>query len=137
MHVMARDVFCVTPDLPVDVVADLLLDTDQDEVAVVSPTGVPIGVVGKADLVGGAPAGGRADTTTACTTTFTEHEGSASAGRTAQDVMRPVPTTLHYRTSIATAAAIQVCRGSSRVVVVDDDGAICGIVTAQDLAAVI
>jgi CBS domain-containing protein len=48
--------------------------------------------------------------------------------------MRPVAITLRYRVSIATAAAVLTCEKVSSILVVDDRGALCGVLTVEDLA---
>jgi CBS-domain-containing membrane protein len=131
---MARDVFCVSAEVGLDVIADLLADANLDEVAVVDSHGVPIGIVGRPDLASGATAPPVDRPPAAFDVTFLEGEAPPLGSRTAADVMRPVAVSLHYRTSIATAAAVQMCRGASRMLVVDDRDALCGIVTAEELA---
>jgi CBS-domain-containing membrane protein len=134
MQLMARDVFCVTAEAPLDVIADLLADTGLEEVPVVDAAGIPLGVVSRACLGGGAVSPVRDHHARPSDVTFLEGDATPATHRTAAKVMQPVTTSLHYRVSVATAAAIQLCGGASRILVVDDHGALCGILTAQDLA---
>jgi CBS domain-containing protein len=133
MHRIARDVYCVTPDTPLDVVAELLAATGLDEVPVVDPGGIPIGVIGRADLAGDLdPRPDREDVALAIT--FLEGDEPLLRARVVAGVMRPVTVTLHYRASVATAAAVLAARAASRGLVVDDQGALCGVVTTDDVA---
>jgi CBS domain-containing protein len=134
MQLMARDVFCVTAEAPLDVVADLLADTGLEEVPVVDTGGIPLGILSRACLDGGVATPARDHHAGPSDVTYFEGDAIPAPNQTAAQVMQPVTTSLHYRVSVATAAAVQLCAGASRILVVDDRGALCGILTAQDLA---
>jgi CBS domain-containing protein len=134
MRLMARDIFCVTANATLDVVAEFLAGSGLGEVPVVDANGNPLGVVSRADLASQAPRRQTAPAVGPFAVTFLEGEEPSPRLRTAADVMRPVVLSLHYRVSIATAAAIMSCHGMSRILILDDRGAVCGILTAEDLA---
>lgn len=111
---MTTDVVCVSPDLPVEALAMLLLERGIGGVPVVDGDGVPIGVVSKTDLV-------RA------------RRGLFDAGTTVGDIMMALAFTLPAHESIARASALMAFEGVHRIPVVSDEGKVAGLLSSLDV----
>lgn len=109
--VMTPVVTCVTPDLSLDSLTELLLERGISGVPVVDEEGRPIGVVSKTDLV-----------------------GRVATDRTVLDVMMPVAFSLHDTDTLERAAQLMAAEHVHRIPLVDDQGRVSGILTSFDLA---
>lgn len=110
--IMARDVTCVSPDLPVGALAHLLEDTGFSGVPVVDDDDVLIGMVSQSDLL----------------------DGSSRAARTVRDLMMPIAFSMNEHAPVGAIAAMMAYEGVHRVPVVDDEGRVVGLVSALDVA---
>lgn len=109
--VMTPVVTCVTPDLGLDELSQLLLAEGISGVPVIDEEGRPIGVVSKTDLVGLGP-------------------GAAIVA----DVMMPVAFTLRDTDTLQRAALLMATEHIHRLPLVDDHRRVSGIITTFDLA---
>lgn len=107
--VMSGDIVCVSQDLPVDTLIDLLVDRGFSGAPVVDSSGKPVGVVSKSDVVTGDRAG------------------------LVRDIMMPMAFTLPESASLSHAAALMAYENIHRVPVVSADGSVVGIVSAMDI----
>lgn len=133
-EVMSKTVSAVAPAAPLREVVELMLGGSYRSVPVVEG-GAPVGIVTNTDLVrrGGLAARlellGRLD----------EPERTASLaqleaqGKVAADVMTPRPATISAAAPLREAAAIMVRRRLKRLPVVDERGALVGMVSRVDL----
>lgn len=110
--VMERDVVCVSPDLEVGALRELLLERGISGAPVVDREGRPIGVVSKTDVL------------QACE--------SRSAERVT-DIMMPVSFKLTEAAPLGQAAALMAFEGVHRIVVVNTAGMVVGILTTIDV----
>ena len=106
--VMSRDVLCVPPDLSVGALAELMIGKHVRSAPVCDERGRVIGVVSMSDL-------------------------ARATGATVADVMMPFAFTLATSASLARAAALMAYEGVGRVVVVEPDGRVAGVVSAVDV----
>jgi CheY-like chemotaxis protein/predicted transcriptional regulator len=111
--VMSRDVMSVPPDMTLAAVAELMLRTHVRNAPVCDARGRVVGIVSLSDLA----RAGWAD----------------AAAATVADVMMPFVFTLAASASIARAAALMAYEGVGRVVVVEPDGQLAGIVSSVDV----
>jgi CBS domain-containing protein len=112
-RIMSRDVLCVTRDVPVRLVGELLLERSIGAVPVVDPEGRAVGLVSKTDVL-----------------------GALLAGKTARaaDVMMSTLFALPESAPVARAAALMAAEGIHRVLVVDAERRVVGVVSALDIA---
>ncbi|HTJ42474.1 MAG TPA: CBS domain-containing protein [Kofleriaceae bacterium] len=106
--VMSRDVLCVAPDMSLAALAELMIGKHVRSAPVCDERGRVIGVVSMSDLARG-------------------------GGTTVGDVMMPFAFTLAASASLARAAALMAYEGIGRVVVVEPDGTVAGVVSAVDV----
>jgi CBS domain-containing protein len=109
--IMSRDVTCVSPDLPVGMLAHLLEDTGYSGAPVVDDDDVLVGMVSQSDLLAGA----------------------SRAARTVRDLMMPIAFSMNEHAPVGAVAAMMAYEGVHRVPVVDDDGRVVGLVSALDV----
>ncbi len=118
---MGAEVVAVRPDVPAELVLNLLVERGFSGVPVVDTQFRPLGIVSSADLLeerydeqdGGGP----------------ESEGLL----TASDLMTQCPLTIREETSIAEAAAKMAYHRVHRLPVVADSGEVVGLVGTLDL----
>ena len=117
--VMTANPACGTGDTPLREVARMMVENDCGEIPVVDSreSGRPVGVVTDRDIAVRMVAEGR-DTASAC----------------ASDCMSSPVTTIQQNASLADCAQAMEQNQIRRVVVVDDAGAVCGIVSQADIA---
>jgi CBS domain-containing protein len=109
--IMARDVVCVTADLPLDALTRLLDDTGFGGVPVVDDHDVLIGMVSQSDLL-----------------------TAASGPRTTvADIMMPMAFSMNEQVPIGTLAAMMAYEGVHRIPIVDDAGRVVGLVSTLDV----
>jgi CBS domain-containing protein len=110
---MTRDVLCIARDLPIRAAADLLVERSIGGVPVVGDDGRAVGLLSKTDAL-------RA----------LVDEKDVLAG----DVMMPLVFSLPESAPIQHAAQLMASEGVHRLVIVDEDERIVGILSALDLA---
>ncbi|MDX1550506.1 MAG: CBS domain-containing protein [Lysobacter spongiicola] len=117
--VMTADPACCTPDTPLRDVARMMAKNDCGGIPIVESTESrkPLGMVTDRDIAVRMVAEGR-DT------------GAAKAS----DCMTTPVTTIQQGASLADCAKAMEDKQIRRVVVVDDNGAVCGIVAQADVA---
>jgi CBS domain-containing protein len=132
--VMTATVACVRPELDLDSAARLLLEMGIGGLPVVDGEGRPIGVLSKTDLV-------RHRYEDCDVSVMNPGEASKlgpgfhteAVPLSVEDVMTPVAFDVLESTSIADASALMAYESVHRVPVVNEEGAVVGIVTALDL----
>jgi CBS domain-containing protein len=133
-EVMSKDVSRVGPATPVREVVELMLGRLYRAVPVVEG-GRPVGIVTNGDLVHR----GGLDVRLELARDLGEAElremlaRLEARGRTARDVMTPDPVTIRGTASLRDAAEVMARRRLKRLPVVDDSGALVGIVSRVDL----
>ncbi|HWI13853.1 MAG TPA: CBS domain-containing protein [Burkholderiales bacterium] len=113
---MTNDPACCDPDTPLQDVAKMMLDNDCGAIPVCDE-GKPVGVVSDRDIAIRAVA-----------------EGRNPIEMTASEIMSSPVETVTEDTSIDDLLDLMEDKQIRRVVVVDDDGAVCGIVAQADIA---
>lgn len=118
-RVMTANPACCTGDTPLRDVARMMVENDCGEIPVVDSrdSGRPVGVVTDRDIAVRMVAEGR-DTGSAC----------------ASDCMSSPVTTVQSTATLADCAQAMEQNQIRRVVVVDNGGAVCGIVSQADIA---
>jgi CBS domain-containing protein/PII-like signaling protein len=132
--VMSRDVVSVTPPTPVRQVVELVLGRTYRAVPVVEG-GRPVGIVTNGDLVHRGGLGVRLDLLETLDQPELHEtlERLSRQSQTAGDVMTPNPVTIDAAASLPAAAELMVRRRLKRLPVVDDRGALVGVVSRLDL----
>ncbi|HTP51979.1 MAG TPA: CBS domain-containing protein [Anaeromyxobacteraceae bacterium] len=141
--VMTTQVLAVRPDVPLEVLANLLLDRVISGVPVVDAEGCPIGVVSKTDLLderfiaagtAEAFAKGRRNPSADPIEREPSIHVEALPCDTVADAMTPGSLKVLETAPVAKAAALMASRGVHRLVAVSDDGKVVGILTTGDIA---
>lgn len=130
-QLMSRDVLCVRDDMSLEAVRALMLERGIGGAPVVDENGMPRGVVSKTDLVR-ALGEGEPDWDAGETMPYGFHV-EPIARALVRDVMTPIVIALPLSSSVADAAELMVSRNVHRVIVVDADGAVVGLVSAMDV----
>ncbi len=132
--VMSRDVVTVTPSTEVREVVELTLGKTYRAVPVVEG-GSPVGIITSSDLVQRGGLGVRLDLLESLRRPEVNElfEHLARKGQTAADVMTPNPVTIAVTTPLPQAAETMARRRLKRLPVVDDAGALAGVVSRLDL----
>lgn len=132
--VMSRDVVTVSRATPVREVVDLTLGKTYRAVPVVED-GRPVGIVTSGDLVRRGGLGVRLDLLERLDEPELHDllEGLSRQDLTAADVMTPDPVTAGIRTPLPAAAEVMVRRRLKRLPVVDERGALVGMLSRVDL----
>jgi CBS domain-containing protein len=107
--VMSGGAICVSPDLPVKELIELLVDRGFSGAPVVDSAGKPIGVVSRSDLLD-------------------DHRHAL-----VRDIMMPIAFTLPENASLSHAAALMAYENVHRIPVIGVDGSVVGIVTSMDI----
>jgi CBS domain-containing protein len=137
--IMTRTVYCVQPQVGVDLLARLFLDYEVSGFPVVDDAGHPVGVVSKTDLLRyvhdhGVEVADRSDDEA---DVLAQLGGGFHAvdvdGATVRDLMMPIVFAVTADAPIARAAALMAGEHIHRLPVLDDAGAVCGIVSALDV----
>lgn len=137
--IMTRTVRCVDPELGIDELGRLFLEHNVSGFPVVDGSGKPIGVVSKTDLL-------RHLHEHAGELTMTHREESellAALGggfaavqidtASVRDIMMPIVFALAEDAPIGRAAALMAGERIHRLPVLDEAGAVCGILSALDI----
>jgi len=124
--IMAGDLVCAAPDLEIGAVLALLVGQRIGCLPVVDEHRRPTGVITKFDIVEQIDAAMRAAA-----------QGSPIPSdlpaRIAEDVMMPIALSLDEHATISHAAAMMKSEDTHHVLVVDDAGALIGVVSAKDI----
>ena len=117
--VMTREPTCVTPDTPLEAVARLMIDCDCGALPVVGDLAAkfPLGIITDRDIVVRAIAAGR-----------------NPVHLVTRDCMTAPAITVTVETSVGDCLDLLELNQIRRVIVVDRDGRVCGIVAQADLA---
>jgi CBS domain-containing protein len=132
--VMSRQPASVTKDAPVRRVVELMLGKVYRAVPVVEG-GVPVGIIAGTDLVQKGGLGMRVELLESLDKPEVHEilERLASTAKVAADVMTPEPVTVEERTPLPRIAEIMTHRRLKRLPVVDERGALVGMVSRLDL----
>ena len=132
--VMSRGVTSVTRDAPLPQVVELILGKQYRALPVVEE-GVPVGIITDGDLVRKGGLGVRVDLLRALDKPRVHEvlERLAASNKVAEDVMTPGPVTVHQRSPLPQVAEIMTNRRLKRLPVVDDHGALVGMVSRVDV----
>jgi CBS domain-containing protein len=132
--VMSRQVTSVSKDTPLREVVELMLGKVYRAVPVVDE-GVPVGIITNSDLVYKGGLGVRVDLLAALDKPELHAilERLPSGAKVAADVMTPGPVTVDPRTPLPRIAEIMTHRRLKRLPVVDEHGALVGMVSRLDL----
>jgi CBS domain-containing protein len=143
-QVMTKDVVCVTEDMDVDELMRLFLERGISGVPVVDPSGKPLGVVSKTDIVRSTYE--HADTQEVEQRVQARdaegyeyelepgfHQEHASRGKVGE-IMTPVTYSLRPSTSVAQAAALMAFEGVHRLPIVTEvTGEVVGVLSSIDI----
>jgi CBS domain-containing protein len=116
-EVMTAKPACCGPDTPLQEVAHLMVAHDCGEIPVVDSSGKPVGVVTDRDIV-----------------VRTLAQGLSPMDRKAGDVMTSPCLTCTDDVSLEDCTDLMEKHQVRRMLVVDDDGCVCGIVSQADVA---
>lgn len=133
--IMASPVATVPADASIENVRWMLVERSMGAVPVVDALGRPIGIVAKTDLLRDHD---EPSTTVRASGVLGGMSGAAMgelqlSGLTARDVMTPVVRAVLAHASIAAAAAVLASERIHHLLVVDDAGAMVGIVSTLDI----
>jgi SulP family sulfate permease len=133
-EVMSRDVASISPTASLREVVELMLLKLRRAVPVVEG-GRVVGIITNGDLVQRGGLGGRLQLLRglAWRDVHAQLEGLAGAAKCAADVMSPDPVTVLASTPLRKVAGIMAKRKLKRLPVVDDAGALIGMVSRVDL----
>lgn len=130
-EVMTRDVKTVSPEARLKEVAEALVEGRISGMPVVDSSGAVLGVVSEEDIVGkeaGAPP------EQSLLARLLHREGTTKLeARTAAEAMTSPAITIQESREVAEAARTMMEKGVNRLPVVDENGALVGIVTRADL----
>jgi CBS domain-containing protein/PII-like signaling protein len=131
---MSREVISVARDTPVRRIVELMLGKTYRTVPVVEG-GVPVGIITSGDLVQRGGLGVRVDLLRSLDKPEIHSvlERLAQGNEVAGDVMTPGPVTVHVATPLPSVAEVMARRRLKRLPVVDDRGALVGMVSRVDL----
>lgn len=110
---MTRNVVCVRPDLSLDAVSTLFLETSLAAIPVVDDVGRLLGFVSQDEVMLAAQV--------------------AQRPMTVGDVLLPFAIAVPETTSVTQAAAVMAFEGQHRLAVTSTDGAVIGVLAASDV----
>ncbi len=114
---MTRNIVCVRPELSLDALSALFLETGLKAVPVIDPSARLVGFVSEVEMM----------------LTIQSVRAGADAAKTVADVMMPYALTLPETASVTRAAAVMAFEGQSRVAIVSSEGQIVGVLSASDI----
>ena len=124
-HIMSSEITCAAPDLDLPALVERMLRERLGCIPVVDRHRRPIGIITKRDLV---------DLVGAQLLDSAPGERSDDLRtRTADELMMPMPVTLSESSSVADAAMLMAKEGFHHVLVVSEDGRLCGVLTSHDI----
>ncbi|HEX5062985.1 MAG TPA: ATP-binding protein [Kofleriaceae bacterium] len=124
---MSRDFICVSGDLGIDTLEELLLERDLSGVPVIDHERRLIGYATMTDIM--REHHDRPDPAPAERTEWGGH--TESAPKTVAEVMTPVALELQEQSTVAIAIELMTSRGVHRVPVVSNEGVLVGMITAD------
>lgn len=132
--VMSREVISVTPDTSVRKVVELLVGKSYRAIPV-TQEGAPVGIITNSDLLNRADLTIRVDLLAALDTPelYAEFQRLTEGGKTAESVMTPGPVTVNQAMPLTQVAETMAYRHIKRLPVVDDRGAMVGIISRLDV----
>jgi CBS domain-containing protein len=132
--VMSRKAVSVTPEASVRQVVELLVGKSYRAIPVTKDA-APIGIITNSDLLERAGLTIRVDLLPSLDTPelHAELEHLAQGGKTAESVMTPDPITVDQTMPLTEVAEIMAHRRLKRMPVVDDNGAMVGMISRLDL----
>lgn len=132
--VMSRQVVSVTPEASVRQVVELLVGKSYRAIPVLKE-GMPVGIITNSDLIKRAGLTIRVDLLHSLDTPalHSELEKLTQGGKTAESVMTPGPVTANQAMPLTQVAEIMAYRHLKRLPVVDDRGAMVGMISRLDL----
>jgi CBS domain-containing protein len=132
--VMSREVTSVTRDTPISQVVELMVGKQHRAIPVVEE-GVPVGIITNGDVVRKGGLGVRVDLMRVLDKPELHDVLArlAASSKVVADVMTPGPVTVHERTPLPQVAEVMTNRRLKRLPVVDDHGAIVGMVSRVDV----
>jgi CBS domain-containing protein len=128
---MARNVLCVQPDLAIDAVTELFVESGFKALPVVDEEGHLLGVVSESDVLVDVYA--QASPGYAAVEVLGEHLRMVQPGRSVADVMMPVALTLRENAPWTQAAALMAFECIYHVVILSQDGRVIGMLSAADI----
>lgn len=131
--VMTRDPVTVGLDTPFKDIAELLDERGISAVPVVDESGVPVGVVSEADLLAKAEFQDRDEPPSRFAGPQRRQEWLKAQALTAADLMSLRLVTVGPDTPLPVAARKLARTGVRRLLVIDDDGRLVGIMSRRDL----
>jgi CBS domain-containing protein len=114
---MTRNVICVRPELSLDAVTSLFVETSLAALPVVDESGRLLGFLGQDEVTLAIQVGGR----------------SSEGPMTVADVLLPFAIAIPETTSLTQAAAVMAFEGQHRLAVTATDGAVVGVLAASDI----
>jgi CBS domain-containing protein len=129
--VMTKDVICVRPDVPIDVVLALLIENGIGGMPVVDSRGIPLGFISKTDLVRQRYSDHRVDDLVVLQDLAAEPGVIERA--TVADLMLPVAFSVSEHAPMIHAAAVMAREKVHRLAVCSDAGDVVGVVTTMDI----
>jgi CBS domain-containing protein len=132
--VMSREVISVTPDTSVRKVVEFLVGKSYRAMPV-TKEGMPVGIITNSDLLKRAGLTIRVGLLPSLDTPLlhAELERLAQGGKTAESVMTPGPVTVNQAMPLTQVAEIMAYRHLKRLPVVDDHGAMVGMISRLDV----
>lgn len=132
---MSANVATVDAGTPVRQVVEILLGKAYRAVPVVDSSRRPVGIITNSDLVTRGGLGVRVDLLSSLDSPAVHAALERLAGnhKTAGEIMTPEPATVPASASLATVAEIMARRHFKRLPVVDEHGALVGIISRVDL----
>ena len=132
--VMSREVAAIAKDAPLRQVVDLMLGKTYRAVPVVAE-GVPVGIITNGDLVRKGGLGVRVDLLESLDSPEVHAvlERLAAGNKVAADVMTSGPVTIDATAPLSRAAEVMTHRRLKRLPVVDEHGALIGMLSRVDL----
>ena len=135
--VMTRNVLCVRPELSLDAVTELFIESGLKAVPVVDENGNLLGILSESevllDVFAQTPATPANDPDPAVASGASKVKTRVSAARTVADVMMPFALTLTENAPISQAAAVMAFEGTYRITVLSAEGEVVGILSAADV----
>ena len=112
---MVREVVCVSREMPIAKLEELLVDLGISGAPVTDTDGRPVGMVSKTDLVSA------------------HRRGKVTAATCVADIMMPMTFCVGVDETVAKTAGLMAYEGLHRIPVVNREGRVVGLVAALDV----
>ena len=122
---MSNNLVCARGDLGIHAAITLMMKNHIGCLPVVDHMRRPVGILTKLDLV--------EQLETALSPNIARPVKQRA--RSVEEVMMPLALTLRERATVGQAAAMMVMEDTHHVLVVSDDGRLCGVVSTRDIVA--